>query len=280
MPAWLDTTAWPWEPQLHQGPDGRQHYVDVGEGPPILFVHGTPTWAFEWRHAIAALSDRNRCIAPDHLGFGLSERPDVGYRPEDHAVRFAHFADALDLRDVVVVVHDFGGPIAMRWILDNVDRLKRVVIVNTFAWPLDGDWQIAMGARLLGSGLGRWLYGTFNLSLAVIAPSAYADRARWDAVKDQYHPVFPDYESRTRALWPLAKALLASSEYYAGLERDMDRLRDTPIDLIWGVRDTAFPGHVADRWQALLPWARRRDLPVGHWPHEEAPEAFLESLEL
>ena len=273
---WLDRNEWPFEPHFHDGPDGRQHYVDVGEGPVTLFSHGTPTWSYEWRHAIAALPGRR--IAIDHLGFGLSDRPDVGYRPEDHARRFAHFADSLDLQDATMVVHDYGGPIALRWILDHVDRVKRVVIVNTFAWPLDDDWQIAMGARLLGSGLGRWMYGRFNLSLNAIAPSAYADRAKWDAVKDQYHSVFPDYDSRTRTLWPLAHALLGSSEYYADLQRDLPRLAGTPVDLVWGAKDTAFPPHVADKWQAAVPHAQRVDLPVGHWPHEEDPAGFLAAL--
>ena len=131
MTDWLDRNAWPWEARFHEGSEGRLHYIDVGEGPTFLFSHGTPTWSFEWRHLIAGLEDRARCIAVDHLGFGLSDRPaQAGYRPEDHAARFAEFPDALDLRDVTVLIHDYGGPIALRWILDHPDRVARVVIAE------------------------------------------------------------------------------------------------------------------------------------------------------
>ncbi len=177
-----------------------------------------------------------------------------------------------------MVLHDFGGPIALRWILDHVDRVKRVVVVNTWAWSLADEQPTATVSKLLGTGLGRWMYGRLNLSLNLLAPTAYADRAKWNAVRDQYHAVFPDYESRTRALWPLAKALVASGDYYAGLERDLPRLANTPVDLIWGAKDPAFPPHYADLWQERLPHASRVDLPVGHWPHEEAPDAFVEHL--
>ena len=74
-PAWLDRAAWPYTPRQADTGDGRQHYVDEGQGPPVVLVHGTPTWSFEWRHAIAGLRGSHRVIAPDHLGFGLSERP-------------------------------------------------------------------------------------------------------------------------------------------------------------------------------------------------------------
>ena len=130
-PAWLDRAQWPFPARFHQLPEGHLHYVDEGEGAPILFSHGTPTWAFEWRHVLAGLPNARR-IAVDHLGFGLSDRPpDAGYRPEDHARRFAEFAESLDLHDVTLVVHDFGGPIALQWALDHPDRLKRLVILNS-----------------------------------------------------------------------------------------------------------------------------------------------------
>ena len=83
MRRWLDRTQWPWHPRSCPTADGMLHYVDEGEGPPVVLVHGTPTWAFEWRHVIAGLRDTRRVVALDHLGFGLSERPaGADYRPE------------------------------------------------------------------------------------------------------------------------------------------------------------------------------------------------------
>ena len=116
---WLDRTQWPWRPRTCPTADGMLHYVDEGEGPPVVLVHGTPTWAFEWRHVIAGLRDTRRVVALDHLGFGLSERPaGADYRPEGHAARFATFMDHVaGDAPVSLVVHDFGGPIALAWAL-------------------------------------------------------------------------------------------------------------------------------------------------------------------
>lgn len=85
---------WPWPAKRHQTVDGALHYIDVGAGPAVCFVHGTPTSSYEWRHQIRALQDTHRCIALDHLGFGQSERPaHASYTPEAHAVRFRAFMD-------------------------------------------------------------------------------------------------------------------------------------------------------------------------------------------
>ena len=120
-PDWLDRAGWPYAPRFVALPEGRLHYVDEGTGDTVVLVHGTPTWSYEWRHVIAALRGAHRMVALDHLGFGLSDRPaGAGYAPEDHARRFraaiAHLAPA---DPITLVVHDFGGPIALDWALDH-----------------------------------------------------------------------------------------------------------------------------------------------------------------
>jgi pimeloyl-ACP methyl ester carboxylesterase len=109
--SWLDRRLYPFASRQFATPDGVLHYIDEGHGRPILFVHGTPSWSFEWRHALTALRQETRTIAVDHLGFGLSDKPrDAGYKPQDHARRLLEFVRALDLRELTLVVHDFGGP--------------------------------------------------------------------------------------------------------------------------------------------------------------------------
>lgn len=268
---------WPYEPRFHALSEGRLHYVDVGEGSPTLFSHGTPTWSIDWRHAIAALPGRR--IAVDHLGFGRSDRPAVGYRPEDHARRFAAFASALDLRDVTLVVHDFGGPIALPWALDNADRLRRLVVLNTFAWPLGDDWRVRLPGLVLGSWVGRLLYAWANLSLRVIMPTAYADRAK---LTPELHAAllapFAERSARVQVLWPLARALLASSGFYAGIEARLPELAGVPVTLVWGMRDPAFPPHHLERWKRHFPNAEVVETDAGHWPQEERPEALVRTL--
>src|SRR5688572_10801004 len=114
IPAWLDRSEYPFTSKWADVRDGRIHYIDEGAGSPALFVHGTPTWSFEFRHVIRAAMDSSRCIAPDHLGFGLSERPgDASYTPEAHAARLREFVDVLGLDRSSLVVQDYGGPIGL-----------------------------------------------------------------------------------------------------------------------------------------------------------------------
>lgn len=280
-PPWLDTAAYPFTSRSCElGDGGRLHYVDEGSGPALLFSHGTPTWSFEWRHVIRALAATHRCVAPDHLGFGLSDRPrNAEYTPEAHAARFAEFADRLDLRDVTLVVHDFGGPIALPLALDGTARVRRLVVLNSWMWSLAADASVERAARLLGGGLGRLLYRHANFSLRVIFPSAYADRSRLTpAVHAQYLAPFPDAGSRELVLWPLARALRTSSTHYDALWQARARLRDVPTLVVWGTRDPAFPPHHLSRWRDAVPGAQVVELDAGHWPHEEQPDAVIAAL--
>jgi haloalkane dehalogenase len=261
-------------------PFGDIHYVDEGRGDPVLFSHGTPTWSFEWRHLIRALSATHRCIAPDHLGFGLSDRPrEASYAPEAHAERFAQFVDALGLDAYTLVVHDYGGPIALPVALDDRRRVRRLVIVNTWMWPLDDDPDMRRAARIAGGRIGKLLYRWANLSLRVIMPAAYADRRRLTpAIHAQYLAPFGDRWSRGAVLWPLARALLGSTAYYDALYQQRDRLRGIRALVVWGTRDAAFKPHHLVRWRAMLPHARALELPTGHWPHEEDPESVAAAV--
>src|SRR5258708_1321299 len=114
LPDWLDRTLYPFTPRRFESVDGVMRYVDEGRGSPTVLVHGTPSWSFEWRGRVIGLRASHRVLAPDHLGFGLSDKPaGAPYRPEDHARRLLAWFDQLDLRDVTLVVHDFGGPIGL-----------------------------------------------------------------------------------------------------------------------------------------------------------------------
>ena len=259
---------------------GRMHYVDVGSGPPILFVHGTPTYSYEYRHLISALSSTHRCVAPDHLGFGLSDRPpSFAYTPEAHAEALREFAGTLGLDHFTLVVHDFGGPIGLPLALADDARVDRVVIMNSWAWPLDDD-AMAKGAKFIGGAAGRFLYRYANASLRLIMPSAYGDRRKLTkAIHRQYLEVFRDRDARVLVLHTLARALLGSRAHYQSLLDRIDALRKIPVLIIWGMKDSAFKPHQLDRWQSLLPHAKvARIEGAGHWPHEEEPERVIEEL--
>ena len=278
-PAWLDRSEYPFTSKWADLKGGRIHYIDEGAGPPALFVHGTPTWSFEYRHVIRAAMDASRCIAPDHLGFGLSDRPrDASYTPEAHASRLREFVDAIGLDRFALVVHDYGGPIGLPLAL--AGRATRVVILNSWMWSFDDDKEMRNRARLVDGVLGRWMYRRMNASLKVLMPSAYAQRSRLTrTIHRQYLAPFENPDDRTLVLWPLAHALLGSSAFYRELYSRIDALRNIPVSVIWGLKDTAFRPHLLERWRRELPDAAVLALDnAGHWPHEEAPSEVAEAI--
>jgi haloalkane dehalogenase len=277
----VNRRSYPFVDRWFDLPDGRMHYVDEGHGDPVVFVHGTPTWSFEWRHLIRVLHRTYRCIAPDHLGFGLSDRPPgAPYTPEAHATNFAAFVEHLGLDRFTLVVHDFGGPIALPVCLASPGRVRRLVLLNTWMWSLAGDRDMARKARIAGSRLGRFLYRRLNFSLRVLMPSAFGDRRKLSPrVHGQYLDRFPDPASRERVLWPLARSLLASGPWFDSLWARRDQLAGRPTLVLWGLADSAFRPAQLARWTEALPEAHVIAYPrAGHWPHEEIPAVVARDL--
>ncbi|HWB78376.1 MAG TPA: alpha/beta fold hydrolase [Nannocystaceae bacterium] len=280
VPTWLDVAAYPFTTRTFATRDGRMSYVDEGEGPTVLLVHGTPSWSFEWRHAIAHLRGRARVVAPDHLGFGLSDKPaDAPYKPEDHARRLLELVRALDLRDITLVLHDFGGPIGLPVLLEEPDRVRNVVLMNTWAWAHGEDKRVRRLSNLVRSRFGRWLYTKLNASPRWLVPMSFGNRkALAKATHRQYVAPFPAPQSRI-APWVLGCELAGSDPYYASLWARHERLRERPVTIVWGSADPAFGASYLDRWRRALPDARIIELAgVGHFPQEEAPEAVTRAI--
>ena len=286
-PSWIDQELYPFQDRWIELPaEGLIHYVD--EGPPegtlsagtIVFVHGTPTWSFEWRELIRELRSSYRCVALDHLGFGLSERPMTAeYTPEAHARRFQAWLEILALRDFTLVVHDFGGPIGLPVALDDPARVRALVVLNTFMWDTRTDPHLSRGGRLMGGRLGLFLYRHFNASLKLITPSAYADRKKLTPrLHGHYLAPFVGIDSRERVLWALAHALLGSADFYASLWEKRAALAGLPALIVWGTEDPAFHLPHLARWREALPQAAVVELPVGHWPQEEAPQEVVRAV--
>jgi haloalkane dehalogenase len=285
-PAWLDRAAYPFSSRWAEIDGARMHYIDEGQGPTLLMVHGTPTWSFLYRHLVTGLRDRFRCVVPDHLGFGLSDKPaGDAYRPQDQARRLAAFVQALGLEDLTLAVHDFGGPIGLAYALDHPDNVRRLVVFNTWMWSLAGEPQYARVGRLLSGALGRFLYERLGFSLNVVFRHAVADKTRYTrAVHAQYAAPLRDPAAR-HATWIYLRELLGSSDWYAGQWARRERLAAIPALLVWGLKDPAF-GKWLPRWRTVF---RRAEVvaweDVGHAPPEErGPESaahvarFLEAV--
>lgn len=253
------------------------HYVDEGSGEPILFVHGTPTWSFLYRFPISRLRDDYRCVAPDHLGHGLSEkRRDADYRPEAHAERLAAFVRARDLSNITLVVHDFGGPIGIHCMRQDPQRYRQLIVSNTWLGPLK-DARLKLLTPILNSVLGKWLYLKRNISVEVLLPSLFADKSLpTKAVFDQYRLPHLNPEDRYPLL-ALAKSLTGSRAMYEANECDRDLLRSIPVSLVWGLKDPSFLSAL-DEWRKS-PIREELVLPsASHFVWEESPDECLKFL--
>ena len=274
-PDWLDRREYPFESRWLDVEAGRMHYVDEGRGATVLMVHGTPTWSFLYRHLVKALRDRYRCVAPDHLGFGLSDRPaGWSYRPADQARNLTRFIERLGLKDVTLVVHDFGGPIGLAWALDHPEQVRRLVLFNTWMWSFAGDARMERAGRLLASRLGRVLYERFGFSVRVMLRHAVVDRRRY--TRDVHRHYLRALDGH--ATWVYARELVASGAWYDGLWQRRERLARTPALLAWGLKDAAF-GAALPRWRTVFQRAEVLPLDCGHAPPEERAPELLPTLE-
>jgi pimeloyl-ACP methyl ester carboxylesterase len=271
-PAWLDRSLYPFTSRYFESVDGQMHYVDEGAGAPVVFVHGTPTWSFLYRHLISRLASRHRVIAIDHLGFGLSAKPaSAPYGPDDHARRLISLLDSLDISGASLVVHDFGGPIGLAAALARPDRFERLVLFNTWMWSVDNDPGIARGAKLAGSRLGRLLYRHLNFPVKVLMPKAMGDRgALTPAIHRHYAAPLGTPDERMGA-WGCAQALLGAGAWFEQLWAQRERLRGMPMLLLWGLKDPTFGPAYLERWRREFPEAHVYTFASsGHFVPEEA----------
>ena len=135
-PQWVSHDLYPFDNHYIEIDCCRAHYVDEGTGPPLLLLHGNPTWSFLYRNIIAVLRHRFRCVAVDYPGFGLSTAPPgYGFTPAEHAQVLEDLITFLDLQNITMMVHDWGGPIGFAVTARHPERFTAFVLGNTFAWP-------------------------------------------------------------------------------------------------------------------------------------------------
>ncbi|WP_435175477.1 alpha/beta fold hydrolase [Halorussus sp. AFM4] len=274
-PAWLDRTEYPFDPKWLDRPAGRVHYVDEGEGRPVVLLHGNPTWSFLYRHLIRGLSDEYRCVAPDLLGFGRSAKPspsDFSYRPAAHARVVERLIDDLGLRDPVVVGHDWGGPLALDYATRNPDAVSGIAALNTWMWPRERLLPRVI-SRAVGNPAGRYLVLRHNAfaRTAVGLPHVAGLGVDETAYRHYLGPLGSPADRI--GSWTLVRELLGSRDWLAALWDRRAAVADTSALLLWGARDPV-QGPLLRRWQALFPAADTVVYDgVGHFvPEEVGPD--------
>lgn len=254
-------------------PGGALSFVDEGDGPPVVMVHGNPTWSFYYRRLIAALSPTRRVIAPDHLGCGLSDKPQrYPYRLINHIDNLEMLLDELRLGPIDLVVHDWGGAIGMGWAVRHPERVRRIVVLNTAAF---------LSPRIpLRIAVCRWpIFG----DLALRGLNGFAAAATIMAVEKPMEPevargfLLP-YDSWQNRIAQLAFVrdipMRPSHPTWAvvdGIDRELVRLRDKPMQILWGGRDWCFSDHFLAGWLQRFPNAQvARFDDAGHYVLEDA----------
>jgi pimeloyl-ACP methyl ester carboxylesterase len=258
----------------------KYHYIDEGTGDPLVMLHGNPTWSFYYRHLIAEFSRTHRVIAPDHMGCGLSDKPqDYPYTLAQHIANLEALCDFLKLECATLLLHDWGGPIGMGCALRHPERIKRFVIFNTAAFP---SARIPLRINLCKVPL----FGAFAVrvcnAFAGLAPamaSAKQDRMT-PAVKAGYLAPYDSYAHRVAILRFVQDIPMARTHpTYALLEaigRDLSTFKDRPMLIVWGGQDWCFTTEFLVEWQKRFPQAEVRLVPdAGHYVVEDAHERII-----
>ena len=264
----------------------RMHYIDEGQdspGNPLLFVHGNPTWSFYWRNFVRELRPEHRCIAVDHIGCGFSDKPqNYDYCLRTHADNLKSVIKELDLNNITLLAHDWGGAIGMLAATEMPERFSRFVLFNTGAFPpprvplriascripflgtlgMRGLNSFAAAAQVMAS------HKPGGLDPAVLAGlilpyDSWANRVAIDAfVRDipltKKHPTYAVLEK---------------------LENDLGQFKDHPFQFIWGMEDWCFTPACLDQFLTHLPNAEvDRLTDAGHWVIEDDPDRCLKSV--
>jgi len=282
IPSWL-REIYPFEPKRFDTGSGAMSYLDEGSGDEaVLMVHGNPTWSFFYREVVLALRGRLRCIVPDHLGCGLSDKPQAyDYTLPNHVANLCRLLDSLALRKIHLIVHDWGGPIGLGACLPRHEKLGKVVILNTAAFA-----DTVVPARI------RFCRIPLIGELAVRGFNGFAWPATWmavakplpDSVKRGFLYPYDSWANRIathRFVRDIPQGVGAPNDAaLARIEQALPLLAERDVRILWGAQDFCFNRHYFDRWRSLLPRAEADYLAeAGHYLIEDARDTVVTQIE-
>lgn len=283
----IDPALYPFAPHwFDRGAGLRMHYLDEGpaDGPPVLMLHGNPSWSFYYRNLVKALCGTHRCLAPDHIGMGLSDKPDdaaYAYTLAQRVEDIAAFVASLQLQEpVTLVVHDWGGMIGMAWAVRHPEQVARLVILNTAAFPLPASKRFPWPLALTRTPLGTLLVRGFNAFSWVATIVGCTRTAMPQEVVDAYTAPYDTWRDRIATLRFVQDIpLRAGDPGFDLLQQTADQLgrfAATPTLIAWGGKDFVFDDRFLAAWRAFLPAARVHYVAdAGHYVLEDAAEELL-----
>lgn len=281
------TRSYPFEPKRLTLPNQQAlSYLDEGDsqGTPTLFLHGNPTWSFFYRNAILAWKNHGRCIAPDHLGCGLSDKPSKSQFPyllKNHAQNILRLVDSLGIDELNLVVHDWGGAIGMTAFSSAPDRIRKIVLLNTAAFPSIDVPRRILFCRLpiIGEFFVRGLNG-FAHPAIWMAP---AKRLSEDAKRGLLYP-YRSWRDRI-AIWNFVRDIPYESQHISRptLQATADKLtlfKSTPAIACWGMKDFCFHEEFLKKWEQIWPhMVTHRFEDSGHYILEDSFKEVRSKIE-
>ncbi len=270
----------------HINRDGLKYsYVDEGQGDPVVMVHGNPSWSFYYRNLITALKDDYRCIAPDHIGCGLSDKPgddQYEYTLERRVDDLEALLDHLDLTEnITLVLHDWGGMIGMAWATRHPERVKRLVILNTSAFHLPETKRFPLGLWICrNTWLGTFLIRGCNAFARGAAKVGCKRNPMSKELRDAYCAPYNSWENRIATLRFVQDIPLREGDraypIVTEVQEKAKQFQDRPMLICWGLKDFVFDKHFLTLWTDQFPQAEvHRFGDCGHYILEDAPEEVI-----
>ena len=276
---WLDKSAYPFRANYFDINGQKLHYIDEGEGETILFIHGTPSWSFDYRNVIKKLKENYRCVAIDHIGFGLSDKPEhYDYSTQNHCKTLEKFVLEKKLENATLVVHDFGGPIGLNVAIKHPEKIKNLIILNSWLWSSENDPDYIKLKKILKSPLLPFLYRYLNFSPKFILPKSFGNIKISKKVLEQYTKPFADKTQRNGAL-AFAKSLLNDQDWFEQLWNKRQIISDKPTLFIWGMKDSVVKPRNLEKFQSgFTNYTTLKLETSGHFPQEEEPEKVVNAI--
>jgi cis-3-alkyl-4-acyloxetan-2-one decarboxylase len=279
---------YPFTPKTFVQPNGlHQSYLDEGKGYVVVMLHGNPSWSYYWRHLVLGLQDNYRCIVPDHIGMGLSDKPDDAkyrYTLQSRVDDLDRLLDSLNLGDnITLAVHDWGGMIGFGWALKHAKRIKRLVILNTAAFPLPAEkplpWQLYLGRNMA---LGTLLIRGFNAFAGGAVRDGVVNKMP-RAVANAYVAPFDSWANRISTSRFVQDIPLSANDAAWSLleasEKCLSQYADRPTFIGWGLKDFVFDHHFLKGFQKALPNAEQHVFEdAGHYVLEDKYSVLVPAI--
>ena len=282
----IDPALYPFKSHyFDRGAELRMHYLDEGgDAPPVLMVHGNPSWSFYYRNLVQALSGTHRCIVPDHIGMGLSDKPDdsdYSYTLAQRIDDLGALIESLNLsQPITLVVHDWGGMIGLGWAVRHPQRIARIVILNTAAFPLPRDKAFPGALRFTRSALGAFLVRGFNAFSWGATVVGCKRNSMPPEIARAYQAPYDNWHNRIATLRFVQDIPLDSGDSGYALVEDvaskLHQFQNTPALIAWGAKDFVFDDSFLREWYNYLPQAKVYRVPdAGHYVLEDAADEVI-----